>query len=291
LSIPKKLSGANEINMLRSIQSIHSRRQFLLCSSAFSLAGLIPLRLSAQLARSDEPHEDDPQIAIIPRDTRLKFNPDGRPRPFAGNTVICHLPQQCRLRDTVTAVGDALRSSTFANKLAILPSNSYHVTILGGVTDVDRNETEWPKDIPMNASIQECTRVVEQRFEQFKTVEELPLRFRLDREQTLAPQLASGLQLLPADSNEKMKLRRLRNHMADEVFRYRAKNHETFGFHISLAYQMRGFTSKEWREYENILELHLPLILAAAPVIELGVPEFCTFEDMYCFEIHTLLRT
>jgi hypothetical protein len=172
-----------------------------------------------------------------------------------------------------------------------LPSNSYHVTILGGVTDVDRNETEWPKDIPMNASIQECTRVVEQRFEQFKTVEELPLRFRLDREQTLAPQLASGLQLLPADSNEKMKLRRLRNHMADEVFRYRAKNHETFGFHISLAYQMRGFTSKEWREYENILELHLPLILAAAPVIELGVPEFCTFEDMYCFEIHTLLRT
>ncbi|WP_420240015.1 DUF1868 domain-containing protein [Telmatobacter bradus] len=277
--------------MLHPLHAIHGRRQFLLSSTAFSLAGLFQPQLSAQLASSEAPQGDDPQLAIIPRDTRLKFNPNGCPRPFAGNTIVCHLPQQCRLRDTVTELGDALLSSTFANKLAILPSNSYHVTILGGVTDMDRNETEWPKDIPMKASILECTRVVGQRFEQFKTVEELPLRFRLDQEKTLAPQLASGLQLLPADINEKMKLRRLRNHLADEVFRYRAKNHETFGFHISLAYQMRGFTSEESKEYENILERHLPIILAAAPVIELGAPEFCTFEDMYRFEIHTLLRT
>jgi hypothetical protein len=103
--------------------------------------------------------------------------------------------------------------------------------------------------------------------------------------------LASGLQLAPADPSEKLKLSRLRDRLADEVFRYRAKNHTTFGFHISLAYQMSGFTSEERREYQNILQHHLPIIVAAAPVIELGVPEFCTFEDMYRFEIRTLLRT
>jgi hypothetical protein len=75
------------------------------------------------------------------------------------------------------------------------------------------------------------------------------------------------------------------------VFRYRAENHDTFGFHISLAYQMSGFTFEERREYQSILEHHIPIIVAAAPVIELGVPEFCTFEDMYRFEIRTLLRT
>lgn len=291
LTVPKTFSGASENSMLHSLNSIHSRRHFLLCSSAFSLAGLVPLRLSAQLARFDEPQEDDPQLAIIPRDTRLKFNPDGRPRSFAGNTVICHLPQQSRFRDAVAALGDALRSSSFAGKLAVLPSDSYHVTILGGLNDQDRARYGWPSDIPINAPIANCNHIIGQRFEQFKIVEELPLRFRIDKERTQSRQLASGLQLVPADQNEKAKLSRLRNHLADDVFRYRAKNHEMFGFHISLAYQMRGFTSKEWREYENIHERHLPIILATAPVIELGVPEFCTFEDMYRFEIHTLLRT
>jgi hypothetical protein len=113
----------------------------------------------------------------------------------------------------------------------------------------------------------------------------------LDKEKTLAPQLASGLQLAPADPSEGLKLSRLRDRLADEVFRYRAKNHSTFGFHVSLAYQMRGFTSGERREYQKILQHHLPIIVAAAQVIELGVPEFCTFEDMFRFEIRTLLRT
>jgi hypothetical protein len=117
------------------------------------------------------------------------------------------------------------------------------------------------------------------------------MRFRLDREKTLAPQLASGLQLATADPNEKLKLSRLRDRLAEEVFRYRAKNHSTFGFHISLAYQMCGFTSEERREYQDILQRHLPIIVSAALVIELGVSEFCTFEDMYRFEMRTLLRT
>ena len=291
LSIDRKSSGANEINMLRSIQSIHSRRQFLLRSSAFSLAGLFPLRLSAQLARSGELLEDDPQLAIIPRDTSLKFNPDGRPRAFAGNTIICHLPQQSRFRDAVAALGDALRSSSFAGKLAVLPSDSYHVTILGGLNNQDRTRYGWPSDLPINASIAECNRIIGERIARFRMHSELPIRFCVDKEKTVAPQRASGLQLIPADAKEELKLRVLRDRMAAEVFRYRAADHETFGFHVSLAYQMSSFTVDERRYYQSELVRHLSSIIAAAPVIELGVPEFCTFEDMYRFEICTLLRT
>lgn len=277
--------------MLHSPESTHSRRQFLLCSSALSLAGLFPLRLSAQLAGSEELQEDDPQLAIIPKDTLLKFNPDGSPRTFAGNTVICHLPQQSRFRDAVAALGDALRSSPFAGKLAVLPSDSYHVTILGGLNDQDRTRYGWPSDIPINAPIAECNRIVGERIAQFRMHSELPIRFCVDKEKTVAPQRASGLQLVPADAKETLKLRMLRDQMAAEVFRYRASDHQTFGFHISLAYQMSGFTVKERRQYQSRLVHHLPAIIAAAPVIEFGVPEFCTFGDMYRFEIKTLLRT
>jgi hypothetical protein len=277
--------------MLPSIESIRSRRDFVLSAAAFSLSAILPHRLLAQQIGLPLSEGDDPKLAVIPKDTHLKFNPDGTRRPFAGNTVICHLPQQSQVHDTVTAVGDALRSSSFAPKLAILPSDSYHVTILGGANDLDRSQSEWPQDVPFKASITECNRIIGQRFAQFKIQEEMPIRFRLDKEKTIAPQLASGLQFVPAYQNEKVKLRRLRDRLADEVFLYRAKNHATFGFHISLAYQMRGFTLEERREYQDILQHHIPIIVAAAPVIELGVPEFCTFEDMYRFEIRTLLRT
>ncbi len=231
------------------------------------------------------------QLATIPRDTLLKFNPDGSPRRFAGNTVICHLPQQTRFRDAVVVFGNALRSSSFGTKLAVLPSDSYHVTILGGPNDQDRRRYGWPSDIPISAPIAECNRVIGERIARFKIHAELPIRFCLDKEKTLAPQRPSGLQLVPADANETLKIRTLRDRMADEVFRYRAADHNTFGFHISLAYQMRGLAAVERREYQSILMQHLPVILATAPVIEFGVPEFCTFEDMYRFEAQTLLRT
>jgi hypothetical protein len=277
--------------MLHSLNSIHSRRHFLLCSSAFSLAGLVPLRMNAQLARTDEFLENDSSLAIIPRDTRLKFNPDGRPRPFAGNTVVCHLPQQSRFRDAVAALGDALRSSSFAGKLAVLPSDSYHVTILGGLNDQDRTRYGWPSDLPINAPIAECNRIIGERITRFRMHSELPIRFCVDKERTVALQRASGLQLVPADATERLKLQMLRDRMAAEVFSYRAADHDTFEFHVSLAYQMSGFTTEERRDYQSELARHLPTIVAAASVIEFGVPEFCTFEDMHRFEIQTLLHT
>jgi hypothetical protein len=201
------------------------------------------------------------------------------------------LLQQTRFRDTVVAFGDALRSSSFGNKLAVLPSDSYHVTILGGPNDQDRRKYGWPSDIPISAPIAECNRVIGERIARFRMHTVLPIRFCLDKEKTLAPQRPSGLQLVPADANEKLKIRTLRDRMADEVFRYRAADHDTFGFHISLAYQMRGLAAVERREYQSILMQHLPAIVAAAPVIEFGSPEFCTFENMYRFEVQTLLRT
>ncbi len=120
---------------------------------------------------------------------------------------------------------------------------------------------------------------------------ELPIPFRLDGAKTLAPQRPSGLQLVPADENEKIKIRTLCDRMADEVYRYRASDHDTFGFHISLAYQMRNFTVAERREYRELMAQHLLPIGVTTAIIELGIPEFSTFENIYRFEVQRLLRT
>jgi hypothetical protein len=271
---------------LSQLTSIHSRRNFLLGSSAVSLATFLPSALGAQVATPQKAGENNPVTAVVPRDTLLKFNSDGGRLPFAGNTVICHLPQQCRVRDAITALGDSLRASSFAPKLGVLPGDSYHMTVFPGPNDQDRAAYGWPADIPIDVPMSECNRIIGERIRNFKMRGNLPIRVRVDQERMLG-----SLRISPVDDRENAKLRTLRDQLAVEVFRFRDKDHETYTFHITLAYQMSRLTPDEERQHQSLLEQHFPAILAAAPVIELGVPEFCTFEDMFRFEIRSLLRT
>lgn len=79
--------------------------------------------------------------------------------------------------------------------------------------------------------------------------------------------------------------------MADEDFHYRTPDRNSFGFHISMAYQLRALTVAERRDYHNMVIQHIPDPIAATSVTALGIPEFCTFGDMYRFEIQSFLRS
>jgi hypothetical protein len=268
-----------------------SRRNFIFGSSALSLTTYLPNAFSAQLGALNEIPQENPVFAPTPKDALLKFNSDGSPRPFAGNTVVCHLPQQCNFRDETAALGNALKLSSFAHKCGILPSNSYHMSVFPGVNDQDRATYGWPSDIPIDVPITECNRIIGERIGNFRMHGDLPIRVRVDRERTLGPQRVSSLRMAPADDIERAKLRNLRDRLASEVFRFRTKNHEAYVFHISLGYQMSRLTPEEAKEHSSILEFHVPVIIAASPLLELGIPEFCTFNDMYRFEIRSLLRS
>ena len=93
-----------------------------------------------------------------------------------------------------------------------------------------------------------------------------------------------------ADEVEEKKLRRLRNRLA-ETFGFRRVDHDSVGFHVTLAYQLGNFIATEKAEYRRVLERCLPRLTSASPALELGVPEFCTFADMNRFDIELLLRT
>ena len=267
-----------------------NRRKFLSGSSVLSVAACLPKIFYAQASVRQNGYSN-PAFAQAPRDASLKFYPDGSPKPFAGNTVICHLPQQCRFRDETAALGDALRSSSFAHKCGILPSNSYHMSVFTGANDQDRALYGWPADVPITAPIAECNRTIGERISNFRMGGTLPIKVKVDRDRTLSPQRVSSLRMSPANESEEAKLRDLRNRLAAEVFRFRAGDHDSYALHISLAYQLRELTPEEEREHHAVLEHHVPLITSAAPILELGVPEFCTFENMYRFEIRSLLRT
>lgn len=270
-----------------------SRRAFLLQASAVTVAAALPASLSAQTDTAlDAPIDmkaiEQQAVKIPNRDTLLKFNTDGTRKPFAGNTVICHLPAQCELRDAMVPLHNELAQAPFRHKLGLTSTDSYHMTVFPGANDQDRSEYGWPSYVPLDATMEECNRLVRERMEAARLRCKLPLRVRVDVPETLNYFTACTLRMTPADREENAKLRALRDQLAD-IYGFRTKDHDQYTFHITMSYQTARFTEQEQTAYRRILRSHLKQIVAAAPVLELGEPEYCVFPDMFRFEPKVLL--
>ena len=256
------------------------RRTFLVQTSALAASSLVSSNLFSQ------PLSSQPQIPN--RDTSLKFNSDGTRRPFAGNTVICHLPVQCAMRDAMLELHSAMEQSSFRQKLGLTSTDSYHMTIFPGANDQDRSVSGWPSYVPADAPIEVCNRMVGERMEKARLKCELPLRVRIDQAATTDFHTACSLRMVPIDPEENAKLRSVRDYLG-EVYGFRLKDHATYQFHITMSYQMAPFTPDERSAYRELLAKHIRQIINAQPVLELGNPEYCTFPDMFRFDPRKLL--
>jgi len=278
------------MNFQKPPANFASRRKFLLAATASGLAAASPLRDFAQSAAASVSQQNEFGLGANPtRDASLKFRPDGTVKPFAGNTVICHVPQQCQFRDGTVALRDMLARSTFAHKLGILPPESYHMTIYPGANDQDRQLSSWPGGVPFDATIEQCSASIKARMETARFAGPFPLRVRVDVPRTLNYGRASTLRMIGADAASEHALRTLRDQIA-AVYKFRAPEHENYGFHITVAYTMADLSKAEMAEYRTLLQKAVDQIVAATPVLELGLPEYCTFKDMYRFDPEVILR-
>jgi hypothetical protein len=284
-----------------SLPTRFNRREFLIQTSAISAAAILPLAVAnaapthlfaqagAASATEIDPAKINESAPKIPsRDTLLKFNPDGTRRPFAGNTVICHLPIQSVMRNAMVDLHDELTRASYFSKLGLTSTDSYHMTIFPGANDQDRNISGWPSYVPADAPIEVCSRMVGERMAKAHLNCELPLRVRIDQPRTLTNPTACTLRMLPVDDVENTKLRSIRDRLA-KVYGFRLKDHDQYGFHITMSYQIAPFTNQEQAAYRSLLKLHIQRIIDAAPVLELGNPEYCTFPDMFRFDTQKLI--
>lgn len=226
-----------------------------------------------------------------PPDVGRKFSAGGRVLPFAGNTVICHLPQQGENAAAFDAMLDIYRdvpAHPFARKIALLPPSSYHMTVFGGANDRPRMRESWPADLPFDMPIAECNRVMTERLKRADLHVALPIRMRVDLDQKPVNGKALIFLLQPADDGERAKLAKLREQLAD-VFKIRAPDAASYRFHISLGYAIAWFTPAEMRELETAWARWVRQIADKSPIITVGAPEYCTFADMYAFKRQLLL--
>lgn len=233
------------------------------------------LSTAAATVFADEP-------ATKPSAVGYKFNADGSPHSFPGNTIISQIPLSTPLSDALTSVRDTLAASSFASCLALLPPSSYHMTVFEGVTERSRRQGLWPAGIPIDAPMTAVNRELERRLRDFDLDCTVPFRMRLD-EFSLRRDPGATIRLLPFDEQENQKLRRLRNRLAAQL-RLRAPDHDNYGFHISLAYLIDWMTTAQKREYAAVQAACFKMLGQSFPVIELGVPAYCVFYDMFAFD-------
>ena len=100
---------------------------------------------------------------------------------------------------------------------------------------------------------------------------ELPLRVRVDEAHTLSNATACTLRMTPVDSDENAKLRSIRDQLA-EVYDFRSKDHDRYGFHITMSNQIASFTDSEQTTHRSLLKTHTQRIIEASPVLEPGNP-------------------
>jgi len=228
----------------------------------------------------------DAKTLDYPPDVGRKFSADGRVLPFAGNTVICHLPQQGENAAIFDAMLDIYRdvpAHRFSRKIALLPPSSYHMTIFGGANDRPRMRESWPADIPFDMPIDECNRMLADRLVRADLHVALPIRMRIDLDQHPVNGKALIFLLQPADDGERLKLARLREQLGD-VLKIHAPDAAAYRFHISLGYAIAWFSADEMRDLEQAWAGWVREIAKKSPVITLGAPEYCTFKDMYAFK-------
>ncbi|KAL7962910.1 RNA ligase/cyclic nucleotide phosphodiesterase [Trichoderma compactum] len=135
----------------------------------------------------------------------------------------------------------SLRSHPVLSKLVhLLPKPSWHMTVVDGVRDTECEPGMWPPGME-KLPLDECTREFSTRLR--------AVSLELEKEGLAPPYkmrvrgfdpavIGIGFEIEGANPEEEKRLRRLRDGVSDALG-FRAPNHETYGFHITMAYLMR----------------------------------------------------
>ncbi|KAJ7920806.1 RNA ligase/cyclic nucleotide phosphodiesterase [Mycena leptocephala] len=209
-----------------------------------------------------------------------KFDPDGNVQTFPGNTIICHLSSssQPELYNSLLALYDKLKSSHLSHLYTLLPPSSWHMTVFEGVCDQVRHPSLWPDDLSTDALLEDCTSLWEKKLSSFDLQCDPP--YHLSPTGFYPPYAIIGLRLQPYTGEEDARLRDLRDRLST-LLHIRPNNHRNYSFHLSVGYMLRFLTNEQEKELTRLLMDHFE---GMPKQLELGPPEFCTFEEMSAFK-------
>jgi hypothetical protein len=216
-----------------------------------------------------------------------KFYEDGSIRQFPGNTVICFADPQSQVYQEAEWVQQQLQHAPYADKFAMLPPSSFHMTVFELICDQVRDPEKWSSQLSLGAPLEETDRYF---METVATVTP-PTNFRMTFAQLNVGETGLSLRLQPADDETKTAIRQYRDNLA-EATGIRFPDHETYAFHLSLAYRIIVLNDDEAQQLAQLAERINQQLSETFGVFDTGQPTLTFFNDMFAFvpidERHTL---
>ena len=193
---------------------------------------------------------------------------------------MAHLAPDNELYKSLRQLYDELAASPLAPLFALLPPESWHMTVLEGVCEQVRTPGYWPHDLPADAPLEQCTALFTEKLKKFDIGDDGEPPYRMAVAGFSSFTVGIGIALRAQTADEEARLRGLRGRLSDTL-QIRHPHHDLYGLHISMAYFLRYLDPQQTSELSQLLQEHLE---AMPKEFELGAPEFCTFENMFSFE-------
>ncbi|MEE3101578.1 MAG: DUF1868 domain-containing protein [Pseudomonadota bacterium] len=206
-----------------------------------------------------------------------RFDAEGTALPDRGATVIGHVRAPAAVA-ALSAVHEALAAAGLARFWAFLPPTSFHMTQFDLVLHNRREAERWPEGLAPDLPAAEADAAVTDRLRGFATGEAFP--FRLAVRGLYASSGGMGVALAGETPAEDARLRAMRDRIAARTGLAHRPGRASYPFHISLAYLIAWPETAEVAEaHDAALDAAEAALLAAMPVVEIGAPEVCVFDD------------
>ncbi len=206
-----------------------------------------------------------------------KFHEDGSVRTFPGNTIICTVDpeRQPVVYEEALWAQQALRAMACSAKYAFLPPASFHMTVMELLCDQVRTASNWSDRLPLTASLEETDRFFMERIAPIPTPAPIRMRYSHMRSPGL-------IALDPEDDATTNTLADYRDAVA-QATGVRFANHDTYGYHISLVYNLIELELDEQAEVERTFEQIHDRLSETFGRFEPQAPELVFFDDMFRF--------
>ena len=206
-----------------------------------------------------------------------KFHKDGKAREFLGNTVICPVPSHSPTMETLLKLRAAVLEEPWHKKMAMLPPSSYHMTVFELVCDQVRDAAHWTSLLPLDATMEET----DERFSQIWETLPAPPKFSICFDYLDIKDYIT-MRLKPSDNEANQIIRNYRDQLS-KAFGLRSPNHESYFFHISMAYAVRRLTNEDLERAAGFVSDWKEKLEESLSTIDLQPARLTFFNDMTHF--------
>lgn len=205
-----------------------------------------------------------------------KFFADGAPRMFPGTTIICFVSPDSPIGVAGHALQHRLRKR-FGPKFAMLPPDSFHMTVMDLLCGDIRTPEHWSSRLDLDAPLADTDGFFMAQVRQVAAPNGATMRYN-----GIVPSSNVMFGLTGIDDSTSTALRAYRDAIA-EATGVRHPNHNTYGFHMSLAYRIIELDPDEETALAELYRDWEAEMAHQTLTVTLGTPELCFFDDMVAF--------